>query len=101
LGPEFRSGYVRQWDRSATSFAGVHSGNCCVGDIFIVAQIAAGTQYGFYIYSTDGIGGAGEIVVSIVPEPATWLLMLLGFATLGFAFRQSRLSSRFGNARVS
>jgi PEP-CTERM motif len=25
-----------------------------------------------------------------VPEPRTWLLMLLGFAGLGFAFRQSR-----------
>jgi PEP-CTERM motif len=25
-----------------------------------------------------------------VPEPATWAMMLLGFAGLGFAFRQSR-----------
>jgi hypothetical protein len=27
---------------------------------------------------------------SIVPEPATWVMMLLGFAGLGFAFKQSR-----------
>jgi hypothetical protein len=27
---------------------------------------------------------------SAVPEPATWAMMLLGFAGLGFAFRQSR-----------
>jgi hypothetical protein len=28
--------------------------------------------------------------VAAVPEPATWAMMLLGFAGLGFAFRQSR-----------
>ena len=28
--------------------------------------------------------------VSTVPEPSTWAMMLLGFAGLGFAFRQSR-----------
>jgi hypothetical protein len=28
--------------------------------------------------------------VSGVPEPSTWAMMLLGFAGLGFAFRQSR-----------
>jgi hypothetical protein len=28
--------------------------------------------------------------VSAVPEPSTWVMMLLGFAGLGFAFRQSR-----------
>jgi hypothetical protein len=29
-------------------------------------------------------------VTAAVPEPATWAMMLLGFAGLGFAFRQSR-----------
>jgi hypothetical protein len=29
-------------------------------------------------------------VVEGVPEPSTWAMMLLGFAGLGFAFRQSR-----------
>jgi PEP-CTERM motif len=28
--------------------------------------------------------------VNGVPEPSTWAMMLLGFAGLGFAFRQSR-----------
>lgn len=34
----------------------------------------------------------GDIVAttSAVPEPSTWAMMLLGFAGLGFAFRQSR-----------
>jgi hypothetical protein len=31
-----------------------------------------------------------DVVVSTVPEPSTWAMMLLGFAGLGFAFRQSR-----------
>jgi hypothetical protein len=29
-------------------------------------------------------------VPSAVPEPSTWAMMLLGFAGLGFAFKQSR-----------
>jgi hypothetical protein len=28
--------------------------------------------------------------VAAVPEPSTWAMMLIGFAGLGFAFRQSR-----------
>jgi hypothetical protein len=32
---------------------------------------------------------------SAVPEPATWGMMLLGFAGLGFAFRQSRRKASF------
>jgi hypothetical protein len=30
-----------------------------------------------------------------VPEPSTWVMMLLGFAGLGFAFRQSRRKVSF------
>ena len=33
--------------------------------------------------------------VSAVPEPATWALMLIGFAGLGFAFRRSRRKVSF------
>jgi hypothetical protein len=29
-------------------------------------------------------------IVAAVPEPSTWAMMLIGFAGLGFAFRQSR-----------
>jgi hypothetical protein len=32
----------------------------------------------------DAVFGSG------IPEPSTWAMMLLGFAGLGFAFRQSR-----------
>jgi PEP-CTERM motif len=30
-----------------------------------------------------------------IPEPSTWAMMLLGFAGLGFAFRQSRRKVSF------
>jgi hypothetical protein len=33
--------------------------------------------------------------ISGVPEPSTWAMMLLGFAGLGFAFRQSRRKVSF------
>jgi hypothetical protein len=33
--------------------------------------------------------------VSAVPEPSTWVMMLIGFAGLGFAFRQSRRKVSF------
>jgi hypothetical protein len=33
--------------------------------------------------------------VAAIPEPATWAMMLLGFAGLGFAFRQSRRKVSF------
>jgi PEP-CTERM motif len=44
------------------------------------------------LYFTDGIDGEthGPFgAISVVPEPSTWPMMLLGFAGLGFAFRQS------------
>jgi PEP-CTERM motif len=36
-----------------------------------------------------------NVSMSAVPEPATWAMMLLGFAGLGFAFRQSRRKVSF------
>jgi uncharacterized protein (TIGR03118 family) len=43
----------------------------------------------------DGLFGAISAVPSAVPEPSTWVMMLLGFAGLGFAFRQSRRKVSF------
>jgi hypothetical protein len=37
---------------------------------------------------TDGL--LGSLTVDAIPEAPTWAMMLLGFAALGFAFRQSR-----------
>jgi uncharacterized protein (TIGR03118 family) len=43
----------------------------------------------------DGLFGAISAVPSAVPEPSTWAMMLIGFAGLGFAFRQSRRKVSF------
>jgi PEP-CTERM motif len=40
-----------------------------------------------------GVIGNAEIAASAVPEPATWGMMLLGFAGLGFAFRRKLTAS--------
>jgi len=40
-------------------------------------------------------GGESVTVGSSVPEPSTWAMMLIGFAGLGFAFRQSRRKVSF------
>jgi PEP-CTERM motif len=47
-------------------------------------------------FSMSGVPfGALTPEVSGVPEPSTWAMMLLGFAGLGFAFRQSRRKLSF------
>jgi uncharacterized protein (TIGR03118 family) len=68
-------------------------------------EVGTGPNNGFpnTLFFTDGINGErdglfGSLVfatngvppVTGVPEPATWVMMLLGFAGLGFAFRHSR-----------
>ncbi|MBB4618010.1 PEPxxWA-CTERM sorting domain-containing protein [Sphingomonas abaci] len=41
----------------------------------------------------DTIGGNGvEYAIGIVPEPATWALMLTGFALTGYALRRRRVA---------
>jgi uncharacterized protein (TIGR03118 family) len=50
------------------------------------------------LYFTDGIDGETHGLfgaISAVPEPATWAMMLIGFAGLGFAFRQSQRKVSF------
>jgi PEP-CTERM motif/CHRD domain len=57
------------------------------------ALLAAETYFNIH---TQNFGG-GEIrgFLSAVPEPSTWAMMLIGFAGLGFAFRQSRRKMSF------
>jgi hypothetical protein len=60
---------------------------------------AAGAELAFLTALQSGLGylnvhtsfvGSGEIRgnLSAVPEPATWLMMLLGFGTIGLVFRR-------------
>jgi hypothetical protein len=46
---------------------------------------------------TDGVEYVAFLTVSRVPEPSTWVMMLLGFAGLGFAgYRQRQTVRRNG-----
>jgi hypothetical protein len=50
------------------------------------------------LYFSDGINRETDglfAAISVVPEPSTWAMMLLGFAGLGFAFRKSRRKMSF------
>ena len=53
------------------------------------------------LFAADIVGNGntgpvgGSTLVAGVPEPATWGMMLLGFAGLGFAFRQTRRKVSF------
>jgi PEP-CTERM motif len=49
----------------------------------------SGNAYG-ELSANPSAFGVGTFAISAVPEPSTWAMMLIGFAGLGFAFRQSR-----------
>lgn len=52
--------------------------------------VKAGQNYGFYINSTDGVLGRGQLSVSNIPEPGTWAMMIAGFGLVGAAMRRRR-----------
>ncbi len=45
---------------------------------------------GGVLNSPIGLGGAGTVAVSAVPEPSSWLLMLMGIGSVGAASRRLR-----------
>jgi hypothetical protein len=55
----------------------------------------------YFLLVTGQTGGVANTYsgtsnfIAAVPEPSTWAMMLLGFAGLGFAFRQSRRKVSF------
>ena len=56
-----------------------------------ISSVAFTSSAGFGTFDQPRISG----IASAVPEPSTWAMMLLGFAGLGFAFRQSRRKVSF------
>ena len=56
-----------------------------------ISSVAFTSSAGFGSFDQPRISG----IASAVPEPSTWAMMLLGFAGLGFAFRQSRRKVSF------
>ena len=54
-------------------------------------RVGAGENYGFYVYTAESVLGRGDIAVNLatdVPEPATWMLLLTGFAIAGVGLRR-------------
>jgi hypothetical protein len=80
LGELFTNGNVTanriNWQRFTTNFT------------------ATGTSTDFRFVNatpgTDNFAGLDDISVSAVPEPSTWLTMILGFGTIGAALRRRR-----------
>ena len=67
-------------------------GDSSLGDLGIVltgGTSAGGTAYGQVAFN--------DVTLTIVPEPSTWAMMLLGFGGLGFAgYRQAKRSCAAG-----
>lgn len=91
------------------NFAGSPSQTFTGGQLAGLATAAgAAGQYGRFVYDAQGIGGAAGTIVSAVftsgigagfefdsiataaPEPAAWLMMILGFGMVGATIRLRR-----------
>lgn len=57
-------------------------------------SLAAGDNFGWYVHSNDGIGGAGSLSVTAsiaaVPEPSTFAMLLGGLGLLSALARRKR-----------
>jgi hypothetical protein len=71
------------------AFVTAEGGTVAGAEAALVAGLLDGETY-INIHTTMFPGGEIRGFLSAVPEPATWAMMLIGFAGLGFAFRQSR-----------
>ncbi len=80
LGPQATGGY---YSTAAQSFAA----SSVFSSSFV---LAAPATVSFYLYDDilgDNSGGV-SLAVSAVPEPATWLMMVLGLGVIGFGMRR-------------
>lgn len=65
----------------------------------ITITVNAGQTFGAFVTSTDGILGRGSIAfgdatMSVVPEPASWAFMIVGFGAVGAAMRRTKVSTK-------
>jgi hypothetical protein len=69
------------------------SGSPGTGDAsgIVTLNVGAGQDYGFYVYTVDGVLGRADIAVTTgVPEPSTWAMIIMGFIALGFVASRRR-----------
>jgi hypothetical protein len=76
---------------SPFNFAAVHQGTAEIAFFFATPQTSI--TFGPNTPQLSGINFYS--LATAVPEPSTWGMMLIGFAGLGFAFRQSRRKVSF------
>jgi hypothetical protein len=55
-------------------------------------SLDAGDEFGFYVETTDGVLGPGVLSfgIGVIPEPATWAMLITGFGLVGFVARRRR-----------
>lgn len=80
-GPEFGTNGSTVWTQQSRTFNGV------VGQNLIFRAGGTGDSLGGYIDNTT------LTLQSAVPEPDTWLLMIMGLGAVGFAMRGNRKSA--------
>lgn len=75
------------------TYIGVHFGDAGTGlgdrTVFYEFNFGTGGNTGITL-NTSGFSNAVLYATGVVPEPATWAMMLVGFAGMGFAVRRSR-----------
>jgi hypothetical protein len=87
---------VASWN---SAFITAHGGSTTSAFADLLAGMLAGNSY---INIHDSIYPAGEISGQLhqLPEPATWLMMLFGFAGVGLSLRVQRTGRKLGVVRA-
>ena len=78
---------------TGVTYIGIHYGGGGVGDnqeATSFFKFDAGAGVDSFTFNRNGLSNAVLFQTGGVPEPATWALMLVGFAGMGTALRRSR-----------
>jgi hypothetical protein len=71
-------------------FTGVSDSASSINAAFAGTTFSADEHYVISSVGQGSFNGGIDIAVAAVPEPATWAMLLLGFAGLGFMFRRQQ-----------